>query len=139
LIPLFKQEETSWDCRKLAEAAAEGNSIIVTSAIGLVEVAKGEGTRSAMQAIADFFENPFIEVVELDRRLALLARNAYWEHGIHPHDAVHLVTAIDSGCDRLWTTDPHLLKHNGIANLAILRPKCEGQLGLPDTTPKAES
>ena len=79
--------------------AAEREEIhIFTSAITLTEVIKLKGKPSLKaeqeQKINRFFLNPYIQVVNVDRFLAQMARALIWEHGLHPKDSLHVATAI---------------------------------------------
>lgn len=64
-----------------------------------------------------------------------MARELCWAHSVHPRDAIHLATAIESACECVETNDSNLLRYNGklgTVQLIIRAPAWSGQLGLPE-------
>lgn len=79
--------------------AIEKNEVeIITSALTITEVLYLKGhpkiTKDSSDKIADFFQNDFIKIVNLDRKIAEIGRDLFLNYGVRPKDAVHLATAI---------------------------------------------
>jgi predicted nucleic acid-binding protein len=128
--------------RILTDAAGDSPTFeIIVSPLTLVEVIRPKGapvplSREHEQQIKDFFENDYIIMRNTDRLIAEVARELCWNHGLHPRDAIHLATAIETECDWLETTDPRLLRLSGVvpdAPIIIREPMWTGQLPLPGT------
>lgn len=122
----------------IAEAAEAGRVRIVTSAFTLAEVIKtpdlGLLPPEQETLIRDFFENDYIDVVNVDRFVAEEARSIARDHNLKPPDAVHVATAVLSAVAVLHSYDEKLLKLNGIVGDAALRietPTWPGDLRLP--------
>lgn len=105
-------------CLDLVARAKKGEFVIVTSTVSVVEVSgrrAGETDRKdvALRAkreketrqILDFFENPYIVLRALDRRMAEEAQRLTWRHGIKNLDAIHVVTALANKCTIFYTYD----------------------------------
>ena len=115
----------------LSGKAAAGDLVIVTSALSIAEVCKlpGTGTQPEEQTkkVLGYFENPYIVVRSLDRLIAERANRIARDTGIRPPDAVHVATAIITGCEVLYTYDGKkkgpkaLLGYNGAAWLQPMR------------------
>lgn len=123
------------------EATAE-RAIIVTSALSIAEVncINREATLEEMARdaalIARYFDNPYVVVRQVTRRIAELAAAISREFGIKPPDAIHLATAIDAGVQIVHTYDDTLLKLDGEVGtpaLTMTRPETvERQLDFLD-------
>lgn len=76
---------------------------------------RGQGPSADEDRIRRYLRNPFIELVEVERRVGELARDLQWAHrSLIPHDAVHLACALVGECDILFTYDKaHLLGLDG--------------------------
>jgi predicted nucleic acid-binding protein len=124
----------------LADAASDSPTFeIIISPLTMVEVIRPKGTsvplsREHEQQVRDFFENDYVIMRNTDRLIAESARELCWKYGLHPRDAIHLATAIETECDWLETADPRLLRLNGVvadAAIIIREPTWTGQPGLP--------
>lgn len=97
----------------LAEDAAQGNALIVTSTLTLTEARRGEGAPPLPGEIYEtprkFLRNSFVEVVPLDRGTAELAADFADRYGLKNHDAIHLATAVRAKADVFlaWNGDFH--------------------------------
>lgn len=130
-------------CRALADKAAAGELTIVTSSVTLIEVITlGEKlsvlTRESEQTIRSFFLNSWIEVAQLDRRTAELARELIWAKNLTKYDATHVATSLVERVEVFETYDLKLLtrtskrvEHDGfvvkmrepyLAQVPMLRP-----------------
>lgn len=80
----------------------------------------------------NFFENPYIIVVNLDRKVAKRSRKYTRKYRIKPADAVHLATAVVSNSDILYTYNENDLISIEDVPIEISEPKWIGQreLGL---------
>jgi len=83
-------------CRTVIEEAKRGKIEIVTSALCLVEVCKGPDLKNDdPQKIADFFENDYVLLVNIDKIVGERARELMMAgfSKLKPPDACHLATA----------------------------------------------
>ena len=116
---------------ELCQKAAADDLVIVTSALTIAEVCKlpatGKQPEEQTKKILAFFENPYIVIRSLDRGIAERANLVARDHGIKPPDAVHVATAMLTGCAVLYTFDAGkgqkrgLLTHNGAAWVQPMR------------------
>jgi predicted nucleic acid-binding protein len=99
------------------DEAAAGNIEIVVSALALVEILYVRGVpqikKDQSAKIVQFFRQPYFIVVNVDDRIARLARDVVWDHGVEPRDAVHVATALAAQAAYLDTGDAGLLKMSG--------------------------
>lgn len=126
------------DRKRIAEhiitRAGNGDFQVFISALTLAEVHKKRGherlTESEDEEILDFFENDFIEVIDVDRELGEQANRFCRTYGLSPADAIHLACALRADCDVLLSWDEELVaaKH---PNIRCERPQMLGQLPLP--------
>jgi predicted nucleic acid-binding protein len=123
---------------KILADAAKGEVEIVTSAWTLAEVVKRPQepllSEDVERKIIDFFENEYIVVINLDRKVAEQARSISRQHGVKPKDAVHVATATVGKVEMLETWDDGLTRLDGKIGdppLVIRHPKWEGQPPLP--------
>ena len=137
----FKQEEDKIRaCRGTAEKAKQGDLIITTSAITLVEVVrlqKHEVRLSAKEekTIKDFFANPYIYIHNVDREVATHARQLIWKNNLSQRDSIHVATAVLRKIPTMHTFDKDLLKlddHFGNPRLHICRPGAGDQMDFRD-------
>jgi predicted nucleic acid-binding protein len=81
----------------LLKEARSGFIEIVTSSFTTVEVLKLKGSipigEEKEAKITQFFEFPFIKIVDANRNVCEIARRYVWKHGMKPKDAVHAATA----------------------------------------------
>jgi len=141
-IALVKNEQGRADeALRILEDAAAGKLEIVTSAWTLAEVIKTPGepplSPQVESKIMDFFENEYVLIVNLDRKVAEEARQISRDYGPKPKDAVHLATAKVARLDLLETWDDQLLRLTdkiGDPAICIRRPTWEGQLPFGSAT-----
>lgn len=104
-------------CDGVLQAAEERKVEIVTSAWTLTEVVKKKGEKpvpkTTEQKIKGFFEQPYIILREVDRRVAETARDLIWAHNLSAPDAVHLATALRLGLSVMDTFDDKLIALDG--------------------------
>jgi len=125
-------------CRGTADRAQEGDMLIITSAITLVEVVRLQKQPVRLPAkdskkITQFFQNPYIYIHEVDREVATLARLLIWDHNLQQRDSIHIATALRRSIPKLHTFDEGLLKLDGkLGNprLCICKPDIRGQMDL---------
>jgi len=123
----LKEEEDKVDeCRVVLQEAEAGRILLVTSALTLAEVIKLRRSPPIEKQHADlikrFFENSYIEVRDVNRYLAELARQLVWDHaGLNPKDAIHVATAVHFGMRRLETFDDGLIGLDGQISSPPLR------------------
>jgi hypothetical protein len=141
-IALVKGETNRVEqAQRILEDAAAGKLEIVTSTWTLAEVIKAPGEPplppEVERKIIDFFENDYVMVIILDRKVAEGARQISREHGLKPKDAVHLATAKVAKLDLFETWDDELVKLTGTLGdppIRIRHPTWEGQLPLGSPT-----
>lgn len=133
--------EQSIDRRKVADHlfrhASDGKFAICTSTLTLAEVHKKRHgsvlAHSDDEKILDFFEQEFIEVINVDRIIGEQANRLCREFGLSPCDGIHLASALRAHCDYLLTWDTGMLKCRH-PDIQIATPEMRGQqfLDLPD-------
>lgn len=142
LLPEPDREDA---CRSVLRAAEDGELELVTSAITLTEVIKLKGKPELKadyeKKIADFFQNDFIILRNVDRFIALSAQRLVWQNNLAPKDAIHVATALHWKIPVLDTFDDVLLGLNGKLALEsgnpaspllqITTPHVQSQLDLP--------
>ena len=82
-------------CRSVIQAAKKGTLEILTSTFCLAEVCKVPADKKGTSdKLADYFENDYILLTNVDRVVAERARDLMVSHtGLKPPDAIHLATA----------------------------------------------
>ena len=94
---------------EIVTEAQNGKIVLVASALIVAEVSKlaGLGVEIAEQTnrIRLFFENDFISIRNVTRRVAEDAARFGREHSIKPADAVHVATALHYECVSFQTYD----------------------------------
>lgn len=125
------------DCESVLAAADAGKLVIVTSALTIAEVLYVKGHTpmppEKRSTVSNFFKQPYISVQNVTRKIAELARELTWDHGIKPKDAVHVATALVNKVPVLNTFDGGLLAKNGKVGdppLKIEKPHEQHQKGL---------
>jgi predicted nucleic acid-binding protein len=83
----------------LLNDGTEGRLTIITSAFACVEVLKLKDqkhlSKENEEMISDFFEYPFIKLVDATRGVCVAARHLIWKYpSLKPKDAVHLASAL---------------------------------------------
>ena len=125
-------------CRGTADRAQQGDLIIITSAITLIEVVRLQKQPVRLSAkdakkIRQFFQNPYIYVHTVDGLVAERARQLIWDHNLQQRDSIHVATALLRTIPKLHTFDEKLLKLDGkLGNpkLHICKPDIQGQMDL---------
>lgn len=115
---LFQREEGRLEaCSRIETEAKNGNVQIYTSAVTLVEClwikAKGDppGRPSKLRPehekrIQEYFMQPFVKIVNCDRRIGESARSLVWKYEhLRWKDAIHVATAISQPIDVLHSFD----------------------------------
>jgi len=119
------------ELEQLTELATQGKLLIVTSTLTIAEVLKepalGPSDDEKFRSIADFFENPWIILRNVDRRIAeTAAKLRITYEKLRTPDAIHLATAIRWQVVAFHTYDhKDLLKRNGLIGdppLEIVKP-----------------
>lgn len=104
-------------CNSVLEQAKKGKIEVVTSALSLAEVCKEKDVRASDPAnLAAFFEQDYILLVNIDRRVGSRARELMMSGlpGLKPADACHVATAaMTPDVKALHSFDGNLLKLNG--------------------------
>jgi predicted nucleic acid-binding protein len=105
----------------IVRAAERGELIIVISAFTEIEVVKlknlGLLDEQTEQLIAEWFENDYISVRNVDRFVAEKARPIVRKCGIKPADATHIATAILMGAEVMHTFDDKLIKLSKLVDI----------------------
>ena len=126
-------------CSNIISRAERGELEIVVSALATIEVAylSGVDDQTSERLIREFFDRAYIIPVAVDVRIASIARHLVRKYqgqpSLKPPDAAHLATAIQWKISVIETTDPDLLRLDGlegIPSIAIRRPLQEGNLRL---------
>lgn len=134
-LGLLKREPDKYGtCVAIHMQARAGECRIVTSAITFVEVihlnSRTGLTQSDEEKIEAYFEHEWINIVEVDRQVGILARQLLWRNDhLKTKDAIHAATAMQARVDVLETYDPDLLRLQALAhdghNVTIRRPFTE--------------
>jgi len=149
LLPEPDREDA---CRSVLRAAEEGEIEIVTSALTLTEVIKLKGKpelkREQEKKIAEFFQNEYIIVRNVDRFVALSAQRLVWDQNLAAKDSIHVATALRYKIPVLDTFDDQLIGLSGklpfdagnptSPMLQITHPHIQEQLSLLDQKTEPE-
>jgi predicted nucleic acid-binding protein len=120
-LPDGGTEDRETICRMVIEAAKKGSLEILTSTFCLVEVCKAPTSKkTTSDKLAEFFENDYILLTNLDRMVAERGRELMIAYGgLKPPDAVHIATAaVSPGVEEMHTFDDRLLKLDGLIDKA---------------------
>lgn len=117
-------------CRQTLIRATAGEIEIATSAATLSEVCKPGKTGSPVANLAAFFNQPYILVVDVDKRVGMRAQGLQLAgiSGLKPFDALHVASAQIANADFFHTFDKRLLDLSGQLNcddgkpLKIVKP-----------------
>lgn len=131
------------ECDAVLKEAAKGRVLIVTSALTIAEVLFiRQGPKlppEKRDEVEKFFKADYINVRNVTRQIADLARDVFWDHGIKPKDAVHVATAAAFKLPVMNTFDAALIGKSGLVidipggsqhRLEIKRPYVPHQLDL---------
>lgn len=123
----LKEEPDHEKCRGVLHEAVGGKIKILTSALTIAEVifikTGKKITQEQANEIRYMFEEDYIEIVNIDRHVSILARELMWSYeprSLRPNDALHIACAIRGASltkakvINFDTFDDHLLKLNGI-------------------------
>ena len=132
-IDYLEGNERGRQVRGVLERAQNGELVIVTSVLTLVEVLgeKNASERDKQKIKEAMRPQCGIQLVDLTRYLAESAREFVWQYGYHKHskDAVHLATALYvtkyQAIDEIHSFDNDLLKLDGHVGIRIVRPSLE--------------
>ena len=122
------------ELEQITDAAAKGDVVIIASTLCIAECFKikesGDSLAVQRQLINDFFDNQWIELVQINSIIAEDAQEISRIHNIKPPDAIHIATAIRAmpiKCTRTTTASDilHLNSDGKIGNppLEIVKPK----------------
>lgn len=137
---LNDESEKAESCTAVLKAAENGRLLVITSAMTLAEVLyiKG-GTKldpSKRNKIHNFFRAEHISVRNVTRETSELARDAVWDCGIRPVDALHVATACMYKVPVLSTYDDKLIARSGLTlaghTLTISKPHITHQVDWVD-------
>jgi len=125
-------------CSAAVYAAEQGQFTLATSMLTLIEVIKDQSgphtpSPEIQQKIADFFEHDYVLMVQATRSIMVRARELCWKYGsinLRGNDAVHLASAIYTGCTTLYTFDGTLLKTSE-PGILVEKPNVQAQTPLP--------
>jgi predicted nucleic acid-binding protein len=92
---------------QLGEEKAETSALTFDEVFWAVKKYDQEAAVEACQALLNF---PNLEIVPVDRELALLALRLIQEHHLAPRDAIHAATAVADKVDVIVSTDAHFDK-----------------------------
>jgi predicted nucleic acid-binding protein len=129
---------------KLLNDGVDGRLTIITSSFACVEVLKMKDhthlSKKDENTISDFFEYPFIKMVDATRAVCESARHLIWKHhGLKPKDAVHMASAMAyverEYLDVLFSYDTDFLSLDGALTqkFHIKEPYIEQLPLFPDT------
>ena len=117
---LSQDYEIALVCQEIIQQAQRGETEILVSQFAKAECAylRVMPHADAERMIAEFFARRYVVSVELDDRVATLARHLVRKYlnnpKLRPPDAVHLASALVAGVPFLETKDPDLLRLDGM-------------------------
>ncbi len=123
----------------LADAAAERDVEIYTSALSITEVAYAASERAGAalsqtveDAIDDLWQDPTVKLIEFNLVVAREARRLVGESmlrnvtqqlpSLRPADAIHVATALWINASEVMTYDIKLVNQSGVVGVAITKP-----------------
>lgn len=121
-ISLFLDEDVNLNDRTEAVLRYEGFEVVLSTLVGIESVGAygmrkgatvGPINNEEVRAARDFFDSADVIWMEVNRRVMLRARDYCTSFLIKPPDATILACAVESGCERLFTSDEGLIKHSG--------------------------
>ena len=138
---LAGQDDLKDACENIIASAERGEVEIVIATMAMTEVAYLEGLsdEESEAKISEFFNRSYIIPVAIDVHVSAIARRLIRKYRtgpkLKPPDAEHLATAMQWRIPVLETTDPDLLRLNGLERfeghegnpaITIRRPLYEG-------------
>ena len=101
-------------CTSIAEEVGEGRIEIYTSTIAMVELIHLGGGVKVMNkekedVLAGYFRREWIRIVQLDTKVATLARQLIWRHGLKAYDATHAASALIENVPIIETYDEKMI------------------------------
>ena len=120
------------DCPLIIDQAGRGEIEIVVSVMATIEAAYlvGISDPDSESLIQEFFSRDYIIPVAIDAPVASIARRLIRTYrDLQPPDAAHIATAIQWHVPVIETTDPDLLRLDGLEGeprITIRRPLYEG-------------
>ena len=131
------------ECEKIIALAEQGELEILVSTLATVEVAYLPGLDDihAESRIRELFGRDYIIPVAIDVQVASTARELIRRYRggpkLKPQDATHLATALQWNVPVIETTDPDLLRLDGLEGsppITIRHPLYEGPIRMPGLT-----
>ena len=132
VIRLLDGEDGADAVEYLIEQAKAGHWRVAMSTLTLLEVKGPSGKLDPLRAakIGAFFEQSFIEVVDLVRDVTDIALELHHSYGrLKTVDAGHLASAVSVECLVFYTFDKELLQIGQIKGMAILEPSFDEPTG----------
>jgi predicted nucleic acid-binding protein len=113
-----QRENAVWFCKKILEAARNGDLEVYASAVSIGECTYVERGVPVSQDTQDFFNmllcsgRSGIRLVQPMESLWVAARNLRWKENVNlkPMDSLHIATALHMGCSEFITTDSGIYK-----------------------------
>jgi predicted nucleic acid-binding protein len=119
-----------WYVQNCLESSRVGEIEVITSMLSIAEVRRGDDTtppdRVKKLIRSVLTSNKIITLAELTQGIAEKARDLHWDNGINLSgaDAIHVATAIVTGCKELFTLDARKKSpHTYAAEIAALGVK----------------
>ena len=136
-IALLNDEPEAATCERTLEEAKQRQTEICVSPIVQLEVIRPKGAplplaKGLRDKVRAFFENDYIRLRVVDRKIANDAQELCWDYSLHPRDAIHLAVALDLECHLLETSDSRLLRLDQTIPSTPLRICKPGALGQAD-------
>ena len=134
------QDDLAQTCNDIIDYAETGGVRIYVSTLAMAEVAylQGLGDQDSEEKIREFFGREYVLSVNVDPRVAEIARELVRKRRdvqvLKPPDAIHLATAIQWNIPVLESTDPDLIRLDGIEGsppITIRLPTFEGPARIP--------
>lgn len=114
----------------ILKCAERGDFVVHTSTLTLAEVHKlRKGPilpEDEDQKMLAYFENDFIQLIDVDRSIGEHANSLCRKHGLYPNDAIHLACALRARCDVLLAWDNRFVKAQH-PDIPIEEPRLLGQ------------
>lgn len=107
-----KEPDRYEECAAALREAQAGQTRAITSSLTIAEVVRGENGLLSPEVEAKltaFFQNEWLKVVWVDRRVAEEARRVSREFKLKPPDAIHVATCVLHRAERLFTYDDKIL------------------------------
>ncbi|MGI9105128.1 MAG: type II toxin-antitoxin system VapC family toxin [Pyrinomonadaceae bacterium] len=118
-----------WYVQNCLKASQAGEIEVITSMLTIAEVRRTDGapTDKVKRLIRSVLtSNKIVTLAEMTQGIAERARDLHWDHGINlgGADAIHVATAIVTGCNEFFTLDARKKSpHTFAAEIATLGVK----------------